>query len=768
MNILLISLLGCLVVALPSASAQKVKWCVKTQNELKKCKHLASKSADLECLLRLSTIDCIKSIEKGEADVVTADGEHVYFGGRKPFELRPLIAEKYQKESCYAVAVVKRDTDFSIRDLKGKTSYHSCYKSPGGWTLPIGRLVAVKIIPWDPNDMTLESAVSHFFLRSCVPGISKAQYPKLCSDCQGDCSCSQNEQCSGDGGAFQCMKKGNGDVAFICQDGIPEIERPNYQLLCMDGRRKSVEDYKTCNLGKEPHRAVIGRKDADSQHIYKVLKQIPGSDLFSSDVFGGKDLIFSDSAFDLMELPKITDSFLYLKDDYGAMHALREGSPPARAPDGKIQWCVISHAEQQKCDGLQIPRVECRRASSVEECIQKVMRREADFFAADGGQVYIAGKCGLVPAMVEQYDEQSCPDGGEYSSLFVVAVVRKDSGVTWNKLRGRKSCHTGLNHNAGWIVPDSVICGKTPDCTLYEFFSEGCAPGADPTSNMCKLCKGGGKQVGDESKCKASSEEMYYGYDGAFRCLAEGAGEVAFIKHSIVGDYTEGIRPDWAKDLKADEFELICPKSPDRTFKHTEFADCNLAKVPAHAVITRKDVRSDVVSVLREAQKYPDSPFKSKGERNLLFSDSTKCLQETTKPLQEFLTKEYTDMIERTYATGQGVPDLVKACTLDGSRDQLSTQKEFPTKKTDMTGQGVPDVVKVCTLDDCRHHLSTQQEFPTKKTDMTGQGVPDVVKVCTLDDCRHHLSTQQVVTRVTVLVEVDGVLKDSVTINLSS
>ncbi|XP_067310105.1 serotransferrin-1-like [Pseudorasbora parva] len=670
MNILLISLLGCLVVALPSASAQKVKWCVKTQNELDKCKKwqgLAksdpSKSADLECLLRLSTIDCIKSIEKGEADVVTADGEHVYFGGLKPYELRPLIAEKYKKESCYAVAVVKRDTDFSIRDLKGKTSYHSCYKSPGGWTLPIGRLVADRKILWDgPDDLPLEKAVSEFFLRSCVPGISKAQYPKLCSACQGDCSCSQNELCSGDGGAFQCMKKGNGDVAFICQDGIPDDERPNYQLLCMDGSRKSVEDYKTCNLGKEPPLAVIGRKDADSQHIYKVLKQIPDSDLFSSD--GGKDLIFSDSAFDLMELPKITDSFLYLKDYYEAMQAFKKGSPPARAPDGKIQWCVISHAEQQKCDSLQIPRVECRRASSVEECIQKVMRGEADFFAADGGQVYIAGKCGLVPAMVEQKDEQSCLVGGDTSNYYVVAVVRKDSHLTWNELRGRKSCHTGLNRNAGWKVPDSVICGKTPNCTLYDFFSEGCAPGADPTSNMCKLCKGGGKQVGDESKCKASSAEMYYGYDGAFRCLAEKAGEVAFIKHSIVGDYTEGKGPEWAKNLKADEFELICPKSPDR-FKYTEFADCNLAKVPAHAVITRKDVRSDVVSVLKEAQKSPDILFKSVGERNLLFSDSTKCLQELTKPMQEFLTKEYRDMIERTYATGQGAPDLLKVCTLD-------------------------------------------------------------------------------------------------------
>jgi len=56
----------------------------------------------------------------------------------------------------------------------------------------------------------------------------------------------------------------------------------------------------------------------------------------------------------------------------------------------------------------------------------------------------------------------------EPSSYHVVAVVRKGSGVTWSNLKGRKSCHTGLNRNAGWKVPDSVICGKTPNC-LCEY-----------------------------------------------------------------------------------------------------------------------------------------------------------------------------------------------------------------------------------------------------------------------------------------------------------
>lgn len=38
-------------------------------------------------------------------------------------------------------------------------------------------------------------------------------------------------------------------------------------------------------------------------------------------------------------------------------------------------------------------------------CFVVLQREEADAVAVDGGQVYTAGKCGLVPAMVEQYNE---------------------------------------------------------------------------------------------------------------------------------------------------------------------------------------------------------------------------------------------------------------------------------------------------------------------------------------------------------------------------
>lgn len=40
----------------------------------------------------------------------------------------------------------------------------------------------------------------------------------------------------------------------------------------------------------------------------------------------------------------------------------------------------------------------------VSDFLLMLQRSDADAATVDGGQVYTAGKCGLVPAMVEQYD----------------------------------------------------------------------------------------------------------------------------------------------------------------------------------------------------------------------------------------------------------------------------------------------------------------------------------------------------------------------------
>ena len=62
-----------------------------------------------------------------------------------------------------------------------------------------------------------------------------------------------------------------------------------------------------------------------------------------------------------------------------------------------------------------------------------------------------------------------------------------------------------------------------------------------------------------------------------------------------------GKGPDWASKLKSSNFELICPGG-SAPVPVSDYTKCNLAKVPAHAVVTRPESHSDVVAILKEQQ----------------------------------------------------------------------------------------------------------------------------------------------------------------------
>ena len=47
-------------------------------------------------------------------------------------------------------------------------------------------------------------------------------------------------------------------------------------------------------------------------------------------------------------------------------------------------------------------------------------------------------------------------------------------------------------------------------------------------SNLCALCPVG--------NCKKDKSNKFYDYSGAFKCMYEGVGDVAFIKHTTTGE----------------------------------------------------------------------------------------------------------------------------------------------------------------------------------------------------------------------------------------
>ncbi|XP_059200279.1 transferrin-a [Centropristis striata] len=682
-TLLLVSLLGCFAAVFAET---KVKWCVKSDKEFEKCQALSAINPVFTCVKKANTLDCIIAIKDATADAITLDGGDIYTAGLKPYELHPIIAEDYgesSSETCYyAVAVVKKGTDFKFNQLNGKKSCHTGLGKSAGWNIPIGTLLSMNYITWDGiENEPVEKAVSRFFVESCAPGATRDS--SLCKLCKGDCSRSHNEPYYDYAGAFQCLKDGKGDVAFVKHLTVPADEKANYELLCKDNTRAPIDSYKTCHLARVPAHAVVTRKDKVlSDLIWTSLNSTVGFNLFSSEAYApSKNLMFKDSATRLLRLPEITDFFLYLGAEYTSIaHSLKKVATESTST--ALKWCAVGHAETTKCDTWSAfstvegseAAIECESAPTVEDCMKKIMRQEADAMAVDGGQVYTAGKCRLVPAMVEQYDNALCSTpGAAASSYYAVAVVKESSGLTWETLKGKRSCHTGVGRTAGWNIPMGHIHNQTNDCDFSKFFVSGCAPGSDQNSSFCKQCGGSETPtVGDNSKCRASAEEKYYGYAGAFRCLVEGAGDVAFVKHTTVPENsrTGQTAPEWAKPVNPDEYRLICP-GKDRV-PISEYASCHLAQVPAHAVVTRPDKYNDVVSVLLDQQSKfgPDSSaqfkmFESPNGKNLLFKDSTRCLQQVPAgtSYESFLGKYYMNAMKSLRQCSKSTPDLETACT---------------------------------------------------------------------------------------------------------
>ncbi|XP_050821199.1 serotransferrin [Gopherus flavomarginatus] len=692
--------LGILVLCLADLPAQSsIRWCTISDAEQKKCVELKTKmssTASLDCVKKLTYSDCIKAIAENEADAISLDGGHIFEAHLAPYNLKPVVAEvhgtgKDATTSYYAVAVVKKGTDFTIRELKGKKSCHTGLDRSAGWVIPIGTLLYHQILSWD-RASPITHAVAQFFSASCVPG-APANEPNLCRLCPGTGAqkCSRTGPYSGYSGAFQCLKDGVGDVAFVKQITVLENDpsgKDKYELLCEDGSRKPVDKYHECYWAKVAAHAVVARSvDGRADEIWSFLSQAEAKygkntkesfKLFSSP--HGKDLLFKDSASNFIRVPRLMDAQFYLGYQYwAAIQSLRPETP--EAPSKKVKWCTISKDEKAKCDewsAVSEGCLDCAVAETTEDCIAKIAKGDADAISLDGGHVYTAGVCGLVPVMGEYYgaDFGRCQKEERGETYYAVAVAKKSNpGITWKTLRGKKSCHTGVGRTAGWNVPMGLIHNETGSCDFDKFFSKSCAPGSPVTSPLCELCVGSGSKLPPNYTCAANSNERYYGYSGAFRCLVE-KGDVAFVKHTIVNESTDGHNPaEWAKGLKSDQFELLCRDGTRAS--PNDYKKCHLALVPAHAVVTRPDRAADVRKMLIKQEKLYGTRgnqtdlfqmFQSK-TKDLLFKDSTSCLIKlsTGTTYKEFLGTEYLDSVSSLNKCSPS--ELLQVCSfsdLDG------------------------------------------------------------------------------------------------------
>ncbi|XP_063080383.1 melanotransferrin isoform X3 [Cavia porcellus] len=712
----------------------EVRWCTISDAEQLKCQDMskAFREAGIQpfiaCVQGTSAGHCMQLISAQKADAVTLDGEAIYEAG-KEHGLKPVAGELYDGEvgtAYYAVAVVRKNFSVTINTLKGVKSCHTGLQQTAGWNVPVGFLVETGRLSVMGCDVL--TAVSEFFGGSCVPGAGETNHSlSLCRACRGDssgkwvCDHSPLERYYGYSGAFRCLVEGAGDVAFVRHSTVLEntdgktqpswgkaLLSQDFELLCRDGSRASVTEWRRCHLAQVPARAVMVRADMDGKLILQLLGEgqllfnREGStfQMFSSESYGQKDLLFKDTTLELV--PVSTQTYeAWLGQDYlRAMNGLF--CDPNKLPDF-LRWCVLSTPEFRKCGDMALalsqqklrPEIQCVWAHSPLQCMEQIQAGHMDAVTLRGEDIYRAGKMfGLVPAAGESYPENSS------DSHYAVALVNRDSSSAFslNELRGKRSCHPGVNSLAGWTVPlgalihrgsirprdcnvikgtvpmgrDPALLSNPPSLSnrkrvtqeavsspslrefqgvpaeagrrpsplavpahnlsplpgVSEFFNGSCVPGSEARgfpSSLCAVCAGDAKGW---NKCVANSQERYFGDSGAFRCLTEKAGDVAFVKHTTIFDNTNEqstgssqprfwrTRPHpphptlspgytsepWAAKLRQQDYQLLCLNGA-RAEVH-QFQACSLAKIPARAVMVRPDTNTfTVYGLLDKAQE---------------------------------------------------------------------------------------------------------------------------------------------------------------------
>jgi melanoma-associated antigen p97 len=690
------------------STQNEYKMCV-PEDLLELCQQMAAQetksTAKIICIPARDRLECIEKIKQHVADFGTVDPEDMYIAAKTPdedFAVFEEIRTREEPEAEFryeAVAVIHKDWVINgIEGLKGLDSCHTGVGRNVGYKIPLTKLKQKGIIgslnepELSPRENELK-AFSKLFNKACIVGkwspdpkinLSwKKKYSNLCALCEHPEICDYPDNFSGYDGALRCLAHNGGQVAWTkviyvrkffglpvgATPAQPTKENPDdFAYLCPDGTRVPVTGT-PCRWAARPWQGYMANADV-VKTVGELRRKIENLDTVGTKNHAPwleKVLELNDktvpkenkviSPGDYLDKANYTD---VIERDYG---------PPFKT----VRFCVTSKDELAKCEGLSKsafsrnirPRFGCVEEKTVFDCMKAVRDNGADIITLDGGLVDKAQReYNLVPIVGEQYGNL----GGSY---YAVAVVKKGSKFkSFADLKGAKSCHTGIGRTAGYNAPlytlikqNLIEKSKCPyPKALADFFSASCLPGAkDPkheidatqSTKLCELCGGDVDKKDSSTKCNFDSTESYSGYTGAFRCLVQGGGDVAFVKHVTVPGNTDGKNPDsWAANLKSQDYELLCPNGG--RVPVDQYESCNLAHAPPHMVVTSHsksdgevdEIRNLLISASTQYTKRPDlfKLFGSfNGKKDLLFKDSATGLISITGESE--IQKEYSKVL---------------------------------------------------------------------------------------------------------------------------
>ena len=195
------------------------------------------------------------------------------------------------------------------------------------------------------------------------------------------------------------------------------------------------------------------------------------------------------------------------------------------------------------------------------ECMLAIGGGKADLINLEAGLAYRAFTRFQMKAIMAE----RLGNGLAYDAVVVVnrEQCQGNTRLMLQDLKGSRSCHGYYHSSAGWDLPlqamsaagvappsrsegdgvagagGGLVVPSPPNDVAYveSFFTSSCAPGFGTDIRICSGCHDEAEQQGP---CDAA--DPYAGPVGSFRCLLEGAGDVAFTRTPVVTKYSLGGR----------------------------------------------------------------------------------------------------------------------------------------------------------------------------------------------------------------------------------
>lgn len=396
--------------------------------------------------------------------------------------------------------------------------------------------------------------------------------------------------------------------------------------------------------------------------------------LFNSMDYDGRDLLFLDQTAEFKDLDDRVTYVSFLPELY-RNKILKLYECPLRI----VRWCCISDFEKNKCRRMknafasrQIkPDLDCVSGNNAWHCMEMVQKRLADLVTLDPADAYRSHRYfGMRVIAAEDYGAYG-PETAKPIQYAVAVVKRTDLSTNLWNLRTKRACGTAIGDMAGWHVPvDYLISIKelyVKSCNIPkvagEYFGRSCIPGAlDPDydttetnpRSLCLRCYSKGADY-----CSRSQVEYYYGDAGSFRCINEGEGDVAFVRHTAVTANTDGRNiAAWARPLRQTDFELLCKDGRRKSVE--KYAECHMYKIPSRLIMIgghRTALQQGYLwNMLNYAQQLfgsdtnPDFRlFQSPMEHpDLIFSDACLQLYKVNQELETYIGEDAIEMIIKT------------------------------------------------------------------------------------------------------------------------